>query len=275
VKKQSTSSLILLVLIGLIIASAWKAVSAPPFILATIGLTLGTCIFRAYQRGIFHELSTLLRFAGSLALGWYLSAYVGKALGMPVLLSAISGFYLTFISVFLLSGVLLKWFRNEKDEPSIPEKILGGLLGGFEGIIVSWLLIFTLSILPNSRIADFYPQFSQFTGPVENMLAPVMPEEAAQTVQMVKTVQRISRNFKPEKVDRAALQEILMPLAEMPELVALQEDESLRELVAKKDFKAVFNHPALRNLLESEELRAKMQNIDLKKLERALVPDLN
>jgi uncharacterized membrane protein required for colicin V production len=274
VKKQFYDGLILIALFCLVVASAWQALSSPPYLIATVGLTLGACIFRAYRRGIYLEFVTLLRFFGSLTLGWYLSADVGRALGLPLMLATVSGFYLTFITLYLVSGALIKRYSKKDAEPSIPEKILGALLGGFEGIILAWVLVFTLSLLPNSKVSEYYPQFSQFTGPVENMLAPVMPEEAAQTVQMVKTVQRITQNFKPEKVDRAALQEIILPLAEMPEMVALQEDESLRKLIEKRDFQAMLNHPALRNFLESEELRNRMQNIDLKRLERALVPQL-
>jgi len=258
-----------------VVASAWKAFSEPPYIIATALFTLAACILRAYQRGIYRELITLLRFFGSLTLGWYFSAEVGRLLGLPAMVAAISGFYITFISLYLLSGLLIRIFSKKTKDLAIAEKLLGGLLGGLEGVILTWVLVFTLSLLPGSKISEYYPQFSQFTGPVENMLAPIMPEEAAQTVQMVKSVQRITQNFKPEKVDKAALQEILLPLAEMPELVALQQDESLQKLVEERDFQGMLNHPAMRNLLESEELRQRMQNIDLKKLERALVPDLH
>ena len=273
-KKQFYNGLILIVLFGLVIASAWQAFSEPSYIIATALFTVAACILRAYQRGIYRELITLLRFFGSLALGWYLSVEVGRALGLPLMLASVSGFYLTFISLYLISGALIKWFSKKGEELSIPEKLLGGLLGGFEGIILAWVLIFTLSLLPGSKVAEYYPQLTQFTGPVENMLAPIMPEEAAQTVQMVKSVQRITQNFKPEKVDKEALQEILLPLAEMPELVALQQDESIQKLIESRDFQGLVNHPTLRNFLESEELRQRMQTIDLKKLERALVPDL-
>ncbi|NLF97575.1 MAG: CvpA family protein [Candidatus Riflebacteria bacterium] len=273
-KKQFYNGLIMIVLFGLVIASAWQAFYEPSYIIATALFTLALCILRAYQRGIYRELVTLLRFFGSLGLGWYLSAEVGKALGLPAMVASISGFYLTFISLYLVSGALIRWFSKKGAELSIPEKILGGLLGGFEGVILAWILIFTLSLLPRSKISAYYPQLTQFTGPVENMLAPIMPEEAAQTVQMVKSMQRITQNFKPEKVDKVALQEIMLPLAEMPELVALQEDESIQKLIESRDFQGLVNHPTLRNFLESEELRQRMQSIDLKKLERALVPDL-
>lgn len=265
----------MIVLFGLVIASAWQAFYEPPYIIATALFTLSACVLRAYQRGIYRELFTLLRFFGSLGLGWYLSADVGKLLGLPAMVAGISGFYITFISLYLLSGLLMKIFGKKTEELAIAEKLLGGLLGGFEGIILAWVLIFTLSLLPGSRISEYFPQLAQFTGPVENMLAPIMPEEAAQTVQMVKSVQKITQNFKPEKVDKAALQEILLPLAEMPELVALQEDESIQKLIESRDFQGLVNHPALRNFLESEELRQRMQSIDLKRLERALVPDLH
>lgn len=274
-KKQFTNSLLLMILVALIVATAWKAVSEPSLILASIILTISTCIFRAYQRGIYREFFTLLRFFGSLTVGWYLSADVGEALGLPVMLAAISGFYLTFIGLFLISGALIKWFSPEKKELSVPTKMLGGLLGGFEGLIIAWLLVFTVAMLPGSKLADYYHEFAQFTRPIENMLTPIMPEEAVHTVEMVKTVQRVTRNFKPENVDRAALQEILMPLAEMPEIITLQQDEGLRELIRERNFKAVLNYPALRNFLESEELRTKMQSIDLKKLERALIPEFD
>ncbi len=274
VKKLLIKSLLLMVFIALIIASAWLAISEPIYILATIVLTIAACIYRAYQRGIYREFFTLLRFFGSLTIGWYFSADIGKALGLPVMLATVSGFYLTFISLYILSGVLIKWLRPEKKELSVPVKILGGLLGGFEGIIVAWLLVLAVSMLPGSRLADYH-EFTLLTRPVEDMLMPIMPAEALNTVEMVRTVQRVTKNFKPEKVDRAALQEILMPLAEMPEIIALQQDESLRHLIENRDFKAVLNHPALRSFLESEELRTKMQSIDLKELERALIPEID
>jgi len=274
-KRKFYNGMIVIVLFGLVVASAWQAFYEPTYIIATALFTLALCILRAYQRGIYRELVTLLRFFGSLGLGWYLSAEVGKALGLPAMLASISGFYLIFISLYLVSGALIRWFSKKDAELSIPEKILGGLLGGFEGVILAWILIFTLSLLPGSKISAYYPQLTQFTGPVENMLAPIMPEEAAQTVQMVKSMQRITQNFKPEKVDKVALQEIMLPLAEMPELVALQEDESIQKLIESRDFQGLVNHPTLRNFLESEELRQRMQSIDLKKLERALVPDLH
>lgn len=256
------------------IVTAWKAFYEPSYIIATVISTVAVCVLRACRRGIFREFFTLLRFIGSLLLAWYFSAAVGSMLGLPLMLAAISGFYLIFLVLFLGSGFLSKFFISNKEEISIPAKLLGAMLGGFEGVIVAWILVFTLAMLPNSRLADYYSEFSQFSAPVENMLAPIIPEQAAQSIELVKTVQRISSNFKPEKVDRQALQEIITPLAEMPEITALQEDAGIRELVENRDFKGLLNHPALRNFLESEELRQRMQNIDLKKLERALVPDL-
>jgi uncharacterized membrane protein required for colicin V production len=274
VKKKANDGLILVALFCLIVATAWKAVSSPQFIIATVAITIGAGIFRAWRRGIFREFLTLLRFFGSLTLGWYFSSAVGKMLGLPLALASVSGFYLTFIVLLVVSGALINWLSKENAEPSIPEKMLGGLLGGFEGLILAWVLVFTLSMLPGSKISAYYPEMSQFTRPVENLLMPVMPTEAAKTVEMVQSVQRMSQNFKLEKVNREALYEVMAPLAEFPELIALQEDESFRKLSDKRDFQAMLNHPALRNLLESEEFRQRIQSIDLKQLERAIIPHI-
>ena len=272
VQKQSTNHLLFFILSGLAVVFAWLAISSPPFIFAAIGLAFSASIIRAYQRGIVKEAQAILRIVGSLILAWFLAETVGRALGFPGFLATITGFYITLFTGYLLSGLLINCFKTE-EEPSIPEKILGGLVGGFEGVIVVWLLLLGLCALPNSQMASYYPRFfSRFTGPIDKMLAPVLPEQANSAVQLMKSAQRIASNFNPEKVDREALQEILTPLAEMPEIVAMQQDESLRKLVEKKDFMALLNHPALRNLLESREVQEKLKNMDWQKLERALSP---
>jgi len=273
VKKQSSSRLLLFLLSCLTAIFAYMALSSPPYIFVAMGLTFGVSILRAYQRGIVKESLAVLRIVGMLALAWFLAESVGKVLRLPGFLATLAGFYLTFFIGFLVSGKLISWFSSD-EEPSIPEKLLGGLIGGFEGIIVAWILLLALCAMPNSKMANYYPEFfSQFTGPIDKMLAPVLPEQANNAVYMMKSAQKIAKNFDPEKVDRVALQEIFTPLVEMPEIMAIQQDESLRELVEKKDFRALLNHPTLRNLLESKEVQEKLKNMDWKRLERALSPE--
>jgi len=273
VQKQSSSRPLIFFLSCLIAIFAYLAVSSPPFIFAAIGLTFCTCIIRSYQRGIVKETLSLLRITGSIALAWFVAESVGKAMGLPGLFATISGFYLTFFIGFLVSGKLINWFSLNK-EPAIAEKLLGGFIGGFEGILVAWILLLALCALPNSQMSSYYPQlFSKFTGPIDKMLAPLLPEQANNAVHMMKAAQRVAKNFNPEKVDREALQEVFTPLAEMPEIMAIQQDQSIRELVEKKDFVALLNHPTLRNLLESKDVQEKLKNMDWEKLERALSPE--
>lgn len=269
---RKASGLLFFIFNVLAAVCTFKALSEPPYIFAAMGFTFIACISRAYQGGIINEAMAILRIAGSFALAWFLAEHAGKALGLPGFLATITGFYLTLFVGFIVSGQLILWL-NAGSNPSIPEKLLGGIVGGLEGVLVAWILLIGVCALPNSKMAGYYPQlFAQFTGPVEKMLAPVMPEQANSAVQVMKSAQRIANNFNPEKVDRQALQEILTPIAEMPEIAAIQQDQGIRDLVEKKDFMALINHPALRTLLESKDLQEKLKSLDLQKLERALSP---
>lgn len=269
---RKASGLLFFIFNVLTAVCTFKALSEPPYIFAAMGFTFAACINRAYQGGIINEALAILRVIGSFILAWFMAEPLGKALGLPGFLATITGFYLTLFVGFIVSGQLILWLKSSA-EPSIPEKLLGGIVGGLEGVLIAWILLIGVSALPNSKMAGYYPQFfSQFTGPVEKMLAPVLPDQANSAVQVMKSAQRIASNFNPEKVDRQALQEIITPIAEMPEIMAIQQDQSIKALVEKKDFMALINHPALRTLLESKELQDKLKNLDLQKLEQALSP---
>lgn len=272
-KQPRQSSGLLFFILSLTAAiTAFKAIATPPFIFPAVGLALIACIHRAFVNGIINEALAIIRLLAAFGLGWLFSESVGQALGIPGFLAAIVGFYAVFFVSFIIVGKLIIIFKSD-ERPSIAEKLLGGFVGGFEGILVVWLMIMMIHTIPGSKLATFYPQlFAQLTKPVENILAPVLPDQANNMVQMMKTAQRISHNFKPEKVDRQALQEVLRPLAEMPEIAALQNDESLRELIEKKDFKALLSHPSLRHLLESKSIQEKLKNMDWQKLEQAISP---
>lgn len=251
---------------------AFKAISEPFYIFAAIALSFIASIYRAFQQGIINESMAILRIIATFALAWFLAETVGQALGLPGFFATMTGFYLTFFVTFIVTGKIIVYLRSDQ-QPSIVEKLLGGFVGCFEGILMAWLIVITVSTIPGSQLQKHYPGFfTQFTRPVENMLAPVLPEQAGDAVKVMKSAQRIAQNFKPEKVDRAALQEILTPIAEMPEIAELQNDQSVREMVEKKDFAALIGHPALRKLLESPELQQKIKNMDWAKLEQALAP---
>ncbi len=246
------------------------SLSQPPYIFAAAGCMFLSCTLRAFNRGIFNEILSFLRLLGSFAIGWFFGKHAGEALGLPGILASISGFYLLFFLSFTFLGKLIAEIGKEKPL-SMATKVLGAFAGAFEGIILAWVIVFSVYSLPNSKLPEYYPGlFERFSAPVENMLAPVLPEQAQSTMNAVKTAQKLIRGVDPQKVDRQALNEVIMPIAEMPEVKVLQNNSQVQQLIQNRDFKGLIQHPSVRSFLENKDVQQRLMNFDWQKLDKAL-----
>jgi hypothetical protein len=64
--------------------------------------------------------------------------------------------------------------------------------------------------------------------------------------------------------------EVMQPLAEMPEIIEVQNNPEIQQLVQQRDIAGLIKHPALQKLMENPNLQQKMLDLDWEKLERAL-----
>jgi len=273
--KQSGKSAWLLSFFVTIIAvgCAIKSITIPPLIYPALAAVMFSAVFRAWQRGIVTEAFSIFRLVGAFAIGWFFSEDAGKFMGLPGFLGNIAGFYALFFSSFFILGRIIWLATDENSEPAMVSKLLGSFVGAFEGIILCWAVFFTVYSIPGSRLPEFYPDlFNKIAAPIENMLAPVMPESAGNTVQAIKTVQKLAQGFDASKIDRESMIEVIAPLAEMPEIQALQNDPEIQQIAAEKDFQKLMQNKNFRQLMESKELQQKLMSLDWQKLGKAISP---
>lgn len=255
------------------IGFAIKSFTQPVLIYPALAATMFSAVIRAWRKGIVNEGLSILRLVGAFSMGWFFSEEAGKFIGLPGILGSIAGFYALFFTSFFIFGRLIWLLTDENNEPDMVSKLLGAFVGGFEGLILCWVVFFSVYSIPGSKLAEFYPDmFQKFTTPVENILRPVLPESAGNAVQTIKTAQKLAQGFDAAKVDREAVVEIMSPLTEMPEIQALQNDPEIQQIAAEKDFQKLLQNKNFRNLMESKELQERMMNLDWKKLEKAISP---
>ncbi|MEW6711175.1 MAG: hypothetical protein AB1403_15215, partial [Candidatus Riflebacteria bacterium] len=112
--------------------------------------------------------------------------------------------------------------------------------------------------------------FKTISGSAENIVAPILPAEAGNAVTAVKTMGKIAKGIDPAKVDVQAVQEVMRPIAEIPEVREVQSNEEIQKLIAEKNFARLIKHPAMQKLLENQDLQKKLLELDWKKLEKAV-----
>lgn len=150
-------------------------------------------------------------------------------------------------------------------------KLLGSFIGAFEGLLIGLMVLLAIGMVPGSSLADNPPEMLRFvSGSTEKIIAPIIPDEAGNAVRAVKTMSRMAKGIDPEKVDSQAVMEVMQPLAEMPEIMEMQNNPEVQKLIEQRDIAGLVRHPALRKIMENPELQQKMLNLDWKKLERAL-----
>jgi uncharacterized membrane protein required for colicin V production len=233
-------------------------------------LTIASAI-KAYQKGIIKELLAYIKLILAFVAGWFFKGQVGALLPVPGLFASIAGFYLVFLSVFLLFPLAARFITPEK-EPGSLSKLFAALAGAIEGLALGMILFIALTIIPGSDLANHQPPLlKSLTSKASKALEPMLPAKAGKTIKAVKTMTRISRGgIDPKKVNREELAEVFKPLNDIPEIKQIQNDPELRKLIAEKQIKKIIKHPAIEKLARNPELQEKFLQIDWNRLEHAL-----
>ncbi len=226
--------------------------------------------FRAYSRGTLAEILSIGRIVCAFGAGWFLRGHLTAIVPLKGILGEVAGFYGIFFLVYLGAGQGIA-LALKNHQPSMASKVLGAFIGGFEGLLIGMLVMVALSIAPGSSLAGNQPEIIKFiSGSTEKMVAPVLPDQARNAVRAVKTMTRLSQGIDPEKVDGKVVMEVMQPLAEMPEIIEVQNNPEIQQLVQQRDIAGLIKHPALQKLMENPNLQQKMLDLDWEKLERAL-----
>lgn len=252
------------------IAATIFSLKHPQLALPALLLFIITGAFRAYARGTLAEMLSIGRIVCAFAAGWFLRGQLQPILPLKGILGEIGGFYGIFFLVYLVSGQGIA-LALKNHQPSMTSKVLGAFIGSFEGLLIGMLVMVALSMVPGSSLADNQPEIIKFIGgSTEKIVAPVLPDQARNAVRAVKTMTRLSQGIDPEKVDGKTIVEVMKPLAEMPEVVEIQNNPEIQHLIQQRDIAGLIKHPAMQKLMENPNLQQKMLDLDWKRLERAL-----
>lgn len=226
--------------------------------------------YRAYIKGTLAELLSFLRIGLAFAIAWFFKSEASTILPIKGLYGEIASFYSLFLITYILAGQAIG-LALKNHFPSKASQFLGALIGAFEGLLIGLFVFVAMSLLPESSLSRNPPDALKFiSGSVEKIVAPIMPEQASNAVRAIKTMGKLSQGIDPAKVDSRTLAEVMQPIAQLPEVREVQNNPVVQQLVAQKDIPRLIQHPAVKKLFESPQLRQKMLELDWKKLERAL-----
>lgn len=275
---------VLAFLIGIMgISLAVLSLRFPVLIIAGMACIILSSSLKAFNKGVGAQLFSLTRFFGSIALGYIFHAQAGAFLGLGGLGATVAGFYLIFFSVFIGLTILFS-LVFKKGRPSIHAKLLGGLVGFFEGIIISWFVFISLTLIPGSKLSEYNPELIKaLTGSTEKMLAPLLPTEANDAINAIKVARQLSHQLDPKKVDINKIQQTLEPISGLPQVIAIQQNPKTQAMIKERDFKGLMSSKEFQNLISSPEVQEAIKQIDWVELQKALsippeqtlIPDQN
>lgn len=252
------------------ISLAILSLQFPILIIPGIACITFSSSLKAFKKGVGAQLFSLSRFFVSIMLGYLFHAQAGAFLGLKGLGATVSGFYLVFFFVFiLLTGAFSLMFK--KSRPSIYAQLLGALMGFFEGIIISWFIFISLTLVPGSKLSEFNPELIKtLTGSTEKMLAPLLPAEANEAINAIKVARQLSHKLDPKKVDMKKIQQTLEPIAQLPQIIAIQQNPKTQTMLQERNFKGLMASKEFQDLINSPDVQEAIKQIDWVELQKAL-----
>jgi uncharacterized membrane protein required for colicin V production len=243
-------------------------------IIPALVLLTANSAFKAWNKGIFLSLMSYVRLIFAFGLGWLFKTEAGLLFGIKGFLRDIAGFYaLFFLSYFVIGRMIA--VMEKKFRPGSISRFFGAIAGGFEGFIIGIFIFLAMTMIPGSDLIEHQPEFLiSIAGSAKNLVSPLVPEKAKQVLEAVQTMTKLSGKINPEKIDQEKVYTIMQPIAEMPEIIEVQNNPEIQRMIATKNFSGLLKHPAMLKLLENPELQDKIINLDWKGLEKAVRPGM-
>lgn len=226
--------------------------------------------WKASLVGGLWEFLSLARLGGGLAVGFFGKEFFAGLFGAQGVLGTILGFYTGFLFTYLGVAVLLYFVKDQSQLPGPVDRCAGFLLGVVEAVLLVGVVGVALTPFagPAEAPTTGHPLATSL---VEQAVAPLVPESASGTIELLKVAAELRQGFDPQQIDREALFRQFEPLAQHPRLQELAQDQELRGLVERGENPAqLLQHPKIRALLSDPELVRLATSIDLHKVAAAL-----
>jgi len=138
--------------------------------------------FRGWRKGAITMFVSIIVLVGAILLATAFGTMFGKALGIgPTLLHPVTGFFILFIILLIIGGILKKWIKPKRGFLAGTDKIFGLIFGVLRAVLLLGLFLAFLRIFqfPSTKLANqstVYPLVLKSSALMVSQLKPLISQ---------------------------------------------------------------------------------------------------